>query len=61
MLCILDCALTVSLNTEKHLQPKTIRKTALQTSTKLGVGSGTYQHRIIQQDLLHKKQMTDRS
>lgn len=40
MLCILACALMVSLNTEmqgKHLQPKQYEKTALQTSTRLGV------------------------
>lgn len=39
MLCILACALMVSLDTEmqgKHLQPKH-EKTALQTSTRLGV------------------------
>lgn len=40
MLCILACALMVSLNTEmqgKHLQPKQYEKTAPQTSTRLGV------------------------
>ena len=69
MLHTLDFALTVSLNREMQRQTRTSttkevggthKEIALQTSNKVrNQGSGTYQHRIIQQDLLHKKQMTD--
>lgn len=66
MLHALDFALMVSLNREMQRKTRTSttkragvggehKEIARQTSNKVrNRGSGTYQHRIIQQDLLHK-------